>query len=181
MFFCLCNSFFVFLSCEAAINLLTMLVLDCSFALATLSNTDSSPSINFWIYHFGVCNPILAFKDIKFIVKQYFNISLQAWQDFAIQVNKFGFLVCWINKSIWVATIWLFKSIIFSFSQDMNQIVKSRIGVIGWKVDLFEDGIGFREIEKRTGEPTILLLWVSEELYHVKLVTDHYLYLLRNH
>ena len=40
----------------------------------------------------------------------------------------------------------------------MNKIVKSRIGVIGWKVDLFEDSIGFHEIEKRTGEPTILLL-----------------------
>lgn len=40
----------------------------------------------------------------------------------------------------------------------MNQIVKSRIRVMGWKVNLFEDGLGFREIEKQTGEPTIMLL-----------------------
>ena len=53
------------------------------------------------------CNRVLAsqFKDSsKLIVKQYFNISLQALQDFVFQVNKFGLIVCWINISMYLAT-----------------------------------------------------------------------------
>ena len=65
------------------------------------------------------CNRVLAsqFKDSKLVVKQYFNISLQALQDFVFQVNKFGLIVCWINISMYVATVWLFKSIVFFFSR----------------------------------------------------------------
>ena len=110
-------------SCEAYIILLTMLVLDCSSVLISVSNKfsdwfiilsfDFSSSCKCSVWSLEL---VLAswFKGIKFIVK-HFNIYLQALQDFLSQVNKFGFIVCSINVSIYLATIWLFKSIIVFF------------------------------------------------------------------
>ena len=107
---------------ETSLHLLTMLLLDCSSVLVILSRfvvilydllisalLDITIEPGIWS-----CIQVMAirFKGIEFIAKQYINFSLQPLQDFDFQV---GLVVCWINISIYFATTYLFKCIIFVF------------------------------------------------------------------
>lgn len=93
------------------------------------------------------CNQVLTLpcKNIKFFVKQLF-----------------GFHVYWINIDIYTATICFTGVFSFSFSRNIEPVLKSRIGVIGWG-DFFLDDIIVSETEIGTGEDTMSLAGVFKD------------------